>query len=109
MSETSLMDTNSFAPISEALSLAQHKILDQIDRQDPEESRATVVDIISNLSSTIWNVLLKHGNGHSDSLTKIAKLENEVEQGRMEANKRQILKLSKENGLLRETINELNE
>ena len=42
-------------------------------------------------------------------MSKIAKLENDVDAGRMEANKRQILKLSKENGLLRETINELNE
>jgi predicted RNase H-like nuclease (RuvC/YqgF family) len=67
--------------------------------------------VFSALSSTIWSVLIhqRETQPHSDTLSKIAKLESEAEASKIEAHKRQILKLSKENKILRETISELNE
>jgi hypothetical protein len=74
-----------------------------------QDAKAGIVESFSGLSSSIWNVLLNQREGHSDTLSKIAKLENESELCKIEAHKRQILKQGKENGLLRETIAELNE
>ena len=103
------MDTNSFSPIFEAVSLAQEQALIMAQPVDSKDINSGLIDIFTNLSGTIWNVLLSQREDKSDTLNKIAKLENELEVGKIEANKRQVLKLNKENVLLRETVSELNE
>jgi hypothetical protein len=84
-------------------------LLDLIEEADIEAVKAGVVETFSGLSSSIWNVLIRHREGHQDTLSRIARLDNEAELCKVETHKRQILKLSKENGLLRQTIAELNE
>ena len=103
------MDTNSFSPVFEAVSLAQEQALILANPSDSKDVNSGLIDIFTNLSSTIWNVLLSQREDKSSTLNKIAYLENELEQGKIEANKRQLLKVNHENTLLRETISELNE
>lgn len=103
------MDTNSFSPVFEAVSMAQEQALILANPSDSKDVNSGLIDIFTNLSSTIWNVLLSQREDKSSTLNKIAYLENELEQGKIEANKRQLLKVNHENTLLRETISELNE
>ena len=56
--DTSLMDTNGFAPISEALSKAQEQALVLTEPFDSNNTNLGLVEIFTNLSGTIWNALL---------------------------------------------------
>ena len=89
--------------------MAQEQALILANPSDSKDVNSGLIDIFTNLSSTIWNVLLSQREDKSSTLNKIAYLENELEQGKIEANKRQLLKVNHENTLLRETISELNE
>ena len=82
------MDTNSFSPVFEAVSMAQEQALILANPSDSKDVNSGLIDIFTNLSSTIWNVLLSQREDKSSTLNKIAYLENELEQGKIEANKR---------------------